>query len=476
MSKNKQILSNSAAVLAGDFVYQFVNFFASILVARSLGKEGYGQFSFIYVYLSFFEAFVQFGLNSVLTRELSKERPDAPRILGNALVLRTLLVLCALPLAWGLIHAFGYPLTVKQGVFLASFQLFLALRPVFETIFRAKLLMVYPVLWNTIRAVVTLAFISIVAFYQRALPLFILAYLTSGTIGFLGLVFSSRKFMKLDLRPSKELMGYLLRESVPLVLSAYLTLLYYRTDVLMLSMMKTFQDVGYYSVATRLGEALTLISSALTVSFFPLFAKTCKADREEFRLLTAKAFRWIFILAFPILIGGVFAAKDLILLFFGEEYLPSATTFKILLGYTFFCFIGSLLANILIACGRQMADMWISFSLVILNIGLNFFLIPHYNYNGAAIATVITETIGVFIYFSYALKNSSIQVAFPGKELITALKVNFIYGILLLLIKQINLHVLIFIFSGILIYAGLLSIFKLLPWAEIRGYFREYTD
>ncbi len=475
MSKNKQILSNTAAVLAGDSVYHFINFLASVLVARSLGKEGYGEFSFIYVYLSFFEAIVQFGLNSVLTRELSRERADAPRVLGNALILRIILIGCALPVAWLVIGALGYPLTVKQGVFLASFQLFLTLRPVFEAVFRARLLMIYPVLWNTVRALVNLVFIGLIVFYQPALPLFILAYLASGLIGFLGLIFSSRKLMKFNLRPSKDLMGYLLRESAPLVLSAYLTLLYYRTDVMMLSMMRTFRDVGYYSVATRLGESLTMISGALLVSFFPLFSKTCKTDRAEFNLLTSKAFRWIFLLGFPIVIGGGIAAKDLILLFFGREYLPSVVTFAILLGYTFFCFVGSLLANLLIACGRQIADMWISFFLVILNIGLNLFLIPLYNYNGAAVATVITETIGVLIYFSYALKNPAIQISFPGKELVTALKVNALYLIVLLVIKKFNLPVLIFVFFGILIYAGLLFLFRLLSWTQIRSYFHENT-
>lgn len=469
MSKQLKVLNNTAAVLGGDFVYHLINFAATTLVARSLGGESYGQFSFIYVYLSFFEAFVQFGMNSVLTRELAREREDAPRILGNALLLRAALVLGSVPVAMGLIRHLGYPLTVQQGVFLASFQLFLTLRPVYESIFRARLLMIYPAALNALRALVNLAFIALVAFRRPAVPYFILAYLASGLVGFAGLAFVSRKWMKVDFRPDGKILLYLVRESTPLVLSAYLTLLYYRIDVMMLSFMRTFREVGYYSVATRLGESLNMISGALLVSFFPLFSRAFRENRSEFEAQVSQAFRWILLTGLPLVLGGVFVAKDLILLFFGPEYAPSGITFAILLGYTFFCFVGSLLANILIACGKQVADMWISAFLVLLNIGTNVLLIPHWSYNGAALATVLTEVIGVFIYFFYAAKNQEIRLRTPKKEIALALKVNLIFLMLLLLMRKFGVNALGLIFSGMALYTALLFLFRILSWKELKA-------
>ena len=469
MSKTQKILNNSLSVLGGDFVYHLINFAACLFVARSLGGEKYGQFSFIYVNLSFFEAFVQFGLNSVLTRELSARREDAPRILGNALIFRAGLVIAAIPVAILLIQRLGYPLTVRQGVGLASFQLFLTLRPVFESIFRARLLMIYPAMWNAIRALVNLGLIAATAFWRPSVPFFILAYLISGMIGLAGLALSSQKWMKIDLRPDPKILRYLLRESVPLVLSGYLTLLYYRIDVMMLSLMRTFKDVGYYTVATRFGEALNMISGALLVSFFPLFSQSFRKDRAEFEALVSQAFRWILLAAVPITLGGILAAKDLIILFFGSEYAPSGMTFAILLGYTFFCFVGSLLANILIACGKQVTDMWISAFLVFLNIASNAFLLPRWNYNGAAVATVCTELVGVFIYFFYAAKDPAIRLKLPKKEIFLALKVNFPFFLLLLLLRRVKVHPLVFIFSGVAVYTPLLFLFRILSWEELKA-------
>jgi len=471
-----RILQNAAAFLGGEFFYRFINFLSCILIARSLGGEGYGQFSFIYVYLSFFEIFVQFGLNAVLTRELSQEKNEAPRILGNALILRTALIILTLPLAFWLTRLIGYPLTVQQGVLLASFQLFLTLRPVFETIFRVGLLMIVPAIWNAGRALLNLLFVGLVTWAHPSLIFFIAAYLASGVVGLIGLSVASARRMPFDFRLDKNLILHLLKQSLPLMFSGYLTILYYRIDVMMLSVLKTFREVGYYSVATRLSESLNMISGALLISFFPLCSQAFKASRMDFESLFTKIFKWMMLAGLPIALGGMWVANDLIILFFGPEYSPSGATLSILLWYTFFSFIGSLLANVLIASGKQTVDMWISLALVFLNVTLNWFLIPRYSFNGAAVSTVLTEIVGVVIYFSYAILNSEIRLFIPRRELANVLKINAIFLILILLIRwRVKLPAMAFIGVGFLGYLGLLFIFRAVSWKELVSYVTHKT-
>lgn len=464
-----RIFYNALAFLGGEFFYRLINFFSCILIARALGGEGYGQFSFIYVYLSFFEVFVQFGLNSVLTRELSQRKEGSAQILGNALLLRTGLVVCTIPLALWLIGRLGYPLSVQQGVWLASFQLFLTLRPVYESIFRAELAMFYPALWNAFRALLNLSLVVFAAAYLPKMVVFISAYLVSGIVGLAGIAVSSHRRMACDFRPDGKLMLRLLKEAVPLVTSGYLTLIYYRVDVVMLSMMKTFKDIGYYSVATRITESLTMISGALLVSYFPLLANAFKQNRGQFESFFQEAARWLLLLGLPLAVGGGLVAQDLVLLFFGSEYAPSGLTLVILLWYTFFCFIGSLLANVLIACGKQVGDMWISGFLVLLNIGLNALLIPVWSYNGAAIATVATEATGVVIYFLYAARNPLIRLKLPKEELLAAVRVNLLFAAFLFFSKWLlRLHVIPFVSLGIVGYGALLFFFRLISWSDLK--------
>lgn len=440
------------------------------MVARALGTEGFGQFSFIYVYVSFFEIFVQFGLNSILVRELAQNKAQAARILGNAILLRFALILAALPVALILIRGLGYPLSVRKGVYLACFQLFLTLRPIFDTVFRVNLQMATPLLWNTVRALLNLLLVATVASLHPALSWFIAAYLASSVAGFCGLVAFTRKSIPIDLRFDKKILSHLLHESLPLVASAYLTILYYRIDIVMLSLMKDFAAVGFYGAAIRIAETLTVISGSIFASFFPLLARAFKEDLDAFHRLTHQAFQGLLLIGMPIALGGTLVGRDLIPLFFGADFAPAGWTFVILCWHTFFCFLNGLLANILIGCGRQTVDVGISFCLVIVNIALNLCLIPPYSFHGAALATALTELAGMFAYFTFTLKDPHLKISLPKEELVTALKVNVPFFIFLSGLKFLGTPSLLIVLGGIFAYAILLFLFKLISVNDVKNY------
>lgn len=472
-----RVINNTAASVGGDLLYHLVNFLAGILIARSLGNEGYGRFSFIFVYLSFFEIIVQFGLNSVLTRELAQDKERASQLLGNAILLRLALVGAVFPPALLLVKSLGYPLSVQQGVLLASFQLFLTLRSIYETIFRVNLLMIYPVLWNGVRALINLALVGAVASFFPRVWLFILVFLVSGLVGFVGLASFSRRFIRITFRPDWNLVTHLIKESAPLVISGYLTLLYCRIDVLMLSKMKGFSDVGYYSVATRLTEPLDMIASSLTISLLPLFSRAFKENRKDFEEFARKAFLGLSLVGLPLALGGTLVAQDLILFFFGSPYASSGTTLAILFWYNFFGFLSTLLVNLLMASGRQVMDSWFSLLLLLANVGMNLWLIPQFSFNGAAIATVITEVAGTALMFTYLSRHSAIRLPFPGKELVTALKVNVPFFLFLVFLNaSLHLSLIPIVLVGILTYPLLLLALRAVSWAGLKNYFSHWAE
>lgn len=472
-----RVINNTAALLGGDVFYHLVNFSAGILIARSLGNTAYGEFSFIFVYLSFFEIVIQFGLNPILTRECAQNKEEAPRILGNAILIRLLLMGASLPVAFLLIQILGYPLSVKQGVLLASFQLFLTLRSVYETVFRVNLTLFYPALWNGLRAVLNLALAALTAVFYPTIFLFITASVVSGFAGLAGLILFSRRFVRIEFRPDWRLIRHLVKESAPLLIASYLTLLYCKIDVFMLSMMKGFSEVGYYSVATRLTEPLDMIAGALTVSLFPLLACSFKEDRSEFEALSSKAFLTLLLIGIPLAAGGTLTAQELVLFFFGREYAPAGVTLGILFWYNFFGFLSTLLVNLLMACGRQIVDAWLSLLLLLGNVIMNLILIPRLSYNGAALATVLTEIVGTAVMLGYLVTHRMIRLPFPRRELVTALKINVPFILFLSCLKGIfGLSTLPFILIGVVTYGALLLGFRVISWARLKNYVLHWID
>ena len=231
------------------------------------------------------------------------------------------------------------------------------------------------------------------------------------------------------------------------------------------------------SAETRQEESLGLPATAVFVSLFPILSRSYKENRADFEQTVLKGFKTLFFLGLPIALGGLCTASEVVPFLFGAEYAPSSVTLKILPGYTFFYFPGGFLANILIACGKQLVDAWISFALAIANVPLNWILIPRYSYNGAAAATVIVEVAGVILIAVYAARHQAIKMPLPRKELKHAIVVNAIFlGILLAGKHLLGFSVLGLILFGVVVYGVLLLLFKVISLEQVKLYGSHWSE
>jgi len=405
-------LSNTTVLTGGTFLYQVLCFFSGILVIRALGQHWYGLWSFIYVFLSFFENFVRFGLDSILTKMVAQDRDQASVLLGNALFLRIVLLGLAIPAGWLIIHFCGYPREVQWGFLLASIQLLFSLRTVYETVFRVDLQMIYPVLGNIVKGILNLVLVAWAARYSPDLYSFIIVTIVSGIIPFLGVSLISMKKIPFWPRFDPAVFFKLFKECLPLIISGYLTLFYYRLDVILLSKLKSFEDVGYYGAATKLTESLNIIAVSLMTSMFPIFSRAFKENKRDFSNLVGKTWTVLLFIALPIAVGGTLSAPQIIDFFYGARYAPSALSLAILFWFTFFGHGGIFLVNLLVVCGKQKIDAYISFGLAFLSLILNFILIPSFSYNGSALATTIVEMTGLILMAAYLFRHPAIQLSF----------------------------------------------------------------
>lgn len=460
-----RLISNSAAYVTGDVFYRLINFLSAVLVARSLGSESYGHFSFVFVYLTFFEVLSQMGMNNILTREVAQNEDQAAQWLGNALWIRSLALMLLIPAAWFFVAFFHYPFRIRHAVFLASFQLILGLRTVFETIFRVKLKMGVPAFWNGMRALFNLGFIAAIYFIRPSLSLFILASLASGLVALAGLWTSSLKYVRYPVSLNPQISGVLLRQSLPLLASGILTFFCQRSDIFLLSKMQGFSSVAYYSIAMRFTEALSIIASSTMVSLFPLLSQAYAQDIGRFKRLASHTFRLFLLITLPLAVGGGIISKDLVGALFGEKFAPAGTSLMILLWAMVANFLGILQVNLLYACRKQMVDVWVTLLQILVNVGLNLLWIPRYSYNGAALAAAVSSFFAVGLMAIYLARLPGIAYRFSLREGGKAVFVNGVLGGFLILIQ----HVFHWPFWGVMMiafffYGFLLILFKILPW------------
>jgi O-antigen/teichoic acid export membrane protein len=170
-----------------------------------------------------------------------------------------------------------------------------------------------------------------------------------------------------------------------------------KIDQVMLGAMLGEEAVGQYSVAVRISTVWYFIPSILATSLFPAILNARKQSAELYKKRLQSYFDLNAGLAYLIVIPLSIAAPWVILLLFGEVYKPAGPILAIHAWSALFVFLGGAREQYLVA------EKFFKFSMkctavgAIVNLVLNFFLIPSYGCNGAAVATFISQAVSAFL-------------------------------------------------------------------------------
>jgi O-antigen/teichoic acid export membrane protein len=204
------------------------------------------------------------------------------------------------------------------------------------------------------------------------------------------MVLFSKKLVKVSFDIDLSLMKQLIKEAVPIAVASVFTVVYFKIDVLMLSFLRGDAEVGFYSAAYRITDALVFLPAAFTTSTFPLMSKYFKDSFDSFSFAYARTFKYLFAAGLLIAVLVTFASEKIILTFYGPEYQNSVIALQILIWATAITFISVLISSTCVSSGNQQIISKTAILASLLNVILNLILIPSTGYVGAAIATVFS--------------------------------------------------------------------------------------
>ena len=257
----------------------------------------------------------------------------------------------------------------------------------------------------------------------RYLPVFIFAIILLNTnneellvevylLGFLLLsLFSSIRvyilFKKID-KPNDKSESFTITEifktSSPMALSAIAYFIMQSIDIIILSIYEGFDQIAYYSVSVKLAMLTTLALMSVNIVIAPRIAEIYENQKmQKLQMLIKHSTRIIFLISICVL-SVLFFFSEEILGLFGQGYVIANNALLFLLAAQFFNAVSGPGAIYLNMTGRQKTLNKILASALIINISLNFYLIPTQGINGAAIATlaslIIWNTITTVLIYS----------------------------------------------------------------------------
>lgn len=387
----------------------------SILLARSLGAESFGIYSFAFAAIALVGTLTHGGIPTLITREVAKfkSKKMSNEILGaikfGAIYISTTSIFIVL------LYIFFQILTKKiaetsQGFFFVGLFIIPAIGlnllrgAALRGLQRITLGQIPELLSALVFLLLTAAFYPLL----HGKPSLALGLYLAATVFalFVGSVLFHRELKVqriLGLRPLYENKIWL-KSLLPLGLISIIQTANHQIDILSLGLLSTKSEVGVYRGATQLTTALALCLTITNSVIAPKISHLFHLNKiTELQKDISKSIRLTLLLTIPISLMLIFAGKNILQILFGEEYGVASTALSILvLGQLVNTTLGPV-GYILNMTGHERVTAIISAIALCINFSLNLILIPSYGVVGAAAASTTALTIwnAVLFYFAY---------------------------------------------------------------------------
>jgi O-antigen/teichoic acid export membrane protein len=383
----QRVAKNSAVVLFGQAFSLMANLGTTVLMARYLGKDGFGLFSYAIIFVSFFALLADFGMQAILIREFSRNQWRAEEILGNAVLIKVVLSITASALiilaAWviGSSALFFRIIAILAINVLVSSKL-LTLRSVFDAPFNASLRMEVPILSQLLDGLLLVGITYGLIQAGVKLEVLVIGYTLSNLPGLFLIIFAAVRRFSLRFAANHELMLFLLRESLPLLLYSVLMTLFNGVDVLLL---KTFQGesgVGLYSAALRLTSPLIFIPQVVVASLLPLLSRYHEQTAEKLTKAFHLGMKVTLLVALTLAIAATAWGTEVIRLLY------SVSTALLMMFLLFSCGARFFSSGFLFCqcphLGQPANHFYATAAMLIVNSVANLLMIPKFGIQGAA--------------------------------------------------------------------------------------------
>ncbi|WP_230853763.1 flippase [Campylobacter concisus] len=383
---------NTSWLFFEKILRMFVGLFVGIWVARYLGPERFGLFSYAQSFVGLFTAIATLGLDSIVVRELVKDESKTNELIGTTFYLKlvgSILTLLVLAIA---IHFTSNDRYTNLLVFIiASATIFQSFN-VIDMYFQSKVLSKYVVFSNIISLFASSIVKIILIFIDAPLVAFAWAILFDSIVLSLGFIYFFLKYSTLMVRKiyfSKLIAVDLLKNSYPIILSSAVIAIYLKIDQVMIKSMLGEIAVGQYTAATKLSESFYFIPLAISYSFFPAIVNSRNCSERYYARLQM-LYNLVVWIAIAIALPVTILSNNIIDILYGDQYYQAGSILKIHIWTNVLISIGVISGDWFVAENLQIFAFWRSFCGASLNIILNFLLIPKYEIQGAAIATLIS--------------------------------------------------------------------------------------
>ena len=407
----KKVAKGAGFIFMGMMISKIISFLYRFFVARGLGPEGYGMIEIGIAVISFVWVFSSLGLTGAPGRYTAfyKGKNDPGRIKGSIqaciIMILPLSIMAAIflfvisPLIAPIVTS--NPAISPEMTFILQIMSFAIPFVMLNAVFRVSLRglqnikhMAYSeyIIFNTVQLGLVLLFL----FMGWDVFGVVLAYIISTVITTISFFYFLQKKTFPIISRIKAIREYreILFFSLPLFIGGIAMVFLTWTDTLFIGVLQDASWSGIYNAALPLAGLIFIVGRSFGEIFQPLTTEMyAKGENERISKLYKNVTNWKFYAAFPVLLLLMLFSKNALHFVFGPEYVSGALALLILAFGFFSDSILSTSTSILYTMKKTRHIPFNNVTGAIINVVLNFLLIPVYGIAGAAFATVVSINI-----------------------------------------------------------------------------------
>ena len=394
LSDAKRIAKNIILIVGGGTFRAVLMPLFTILIARHLGTEGFGAFSFALSLASILVIVGEMGLPKMVVRELANHREDVAKYIGDLSMLRLLTGLASAGLVALILFFSPRSPDGRLPLFIIGLSLlvFTGLRRFFDAIFQAFEVMKYQALVDVVDILLTFGVGTALLFNGYGLMGVAFAMMVGATVSMaMDFIILTRKMGKPAFTFDLAFWKKMVISALPFGVIGVLTFLFGYANTVLLSLFKGNEEAGLFSSAYRVIWMLAIIPATCMTAVFPFLARIGNSRDGRHRDAIRLVVKYLACLSLPF--SGLLAvyAPRIISSVYGKSYVGAAPALWILAAIPLFSFAYIPLIDMLNSQYKQRLSVIAILLCAAINTGLCLLLAPALGLVGAAVSTLVAE-------------------------------------------------------------------------------------
>jgi O-antigen/teichoic acid export membrane protein len=424
MGRGQKLVSDAFLVFVIGILANVIGYFIRMILSRQLTLQEFGIFYSVFTFILFFSMFRDFGLSQSLSkfipqflvrREFGKLKYSIKFVfLVNLIVSSIILVILLFLSDFLSVNYFknelAKPLLIILGIYFVLHSIYTVFISIFIGFQKSKLYSLDLFLVNL--------FVFLGLFIFSSLGVFspAVSYLLATIVGIIiysFLLFRFINFIKNKERISGRLKFDLLKYGFPLMFATIGFMIIAQLDTLILIYFRTIEEVGIYNVVLPTAMLLITLGSSLALAMLPLISEVWSSKKyNEAKNLIKNVYQKAFILIVPAGFVLLSFSEFILDVLFGSKFIVGSTALKVLsIGGIFFSF-AVVNNNILAATGNPKKVTITILVAALINLILNFALIPYYGIVGSALATTFSYLFVLILSTYFTVKVIGMKIPF----------------------------------------------------------------